>query len=122
MSKIQTKFDLNGRELFDYEKPIVEEFRKKYARCDSLSKRDEILVDDVVLTSSAIDDMAFGYCPSGKIGELREFANALLAEQTKREEKLVDALRTIVADYSRGGYGHFQAKLVAQQALEELGL
>jgi hypothetical protein len=26
-----------------------------------------------------IDDMAFGYCPSGKIGELREFAYALLA-------------------------------------------
>lgn len=44
------------------------------------------------------------------------------AGMTRREEKLVDALRTIIADYSRNGYGHFQAKLVAQQALEELGL
>lgn len=32
----------------------------------------------IVLTSNQIDDMAFGYVPSGKIGELREFADALL--------------------------------------------
>lgn len=29
--------------------------------------------------ANEIDDLAFGYCPSGKIGELREFAAALLA-------------------------------------------
>jgi len=33
----------------------------------------------VVLSDSQIDDMAFGYCPSGKIGELRKFAKAILS-------------------------------------------
>ena len=31
------------------------------------------------LSEAQIDDLAFGYCPSGKIGELREFARAILA-------------------------------------------
>lgn len=31
------------------------------------------------LSPTQIDDMAFGYCPSGKIGELRKFAQACIA-------------------------------------------
>lgn len=41
---------------------------------------------------------------------------------TKREEVLVKALKRIVSDYSRGGFGHFEAKLVAEMALSGLGL
>lgn len=33
----------------------------------------------LALTPGQIDDMAFGYVPSGKIGELRDFAEAVLA-------------------------------------------
>lgn len=46
----------------------------------------------------------------------------LLAQAAKREDVLINALQCIVADYSRGGYGHFQAKIVAEGALKELGL
>jgi hypothetical protein len=48
---------------------------------------------------------------------LQEFKKDAL----EREKKLVEALNTIIADYSRNGYGHFQAKFVAEVALRELG-
>ena len=46
------------------------------------------------VSPAEIDDMAFGYCPSGKIGELREFAHALLARDAD--------LRTQLARQSQG--------------------
>ena len=38
------------------------------------------------VTPNQLDDMAFGYCPSGKIGELREFADVLI-------NQVLDALK-----------------------------
>jgi hypothetical protein len=38
-------------------------------------------------TEAQIDDMAFGYCPSGEIGELRAFARALLSPAQQEPAK-----------------------------------
>jgi hypothetical protein len=42
------------------------------------------------IPKSEIEDMAFAYCPSGKIGELMEFAEALLAKQPDCESLRVE--------------------------------
>lgn len=55
--------------------------------------RDQIIVPsrpsapNATLSPSEIDDMAFGYCPSGKIGELREFAAALLSAASRQHKQ-----------------------------------
>lgn len=66
-----------------------------------------------------LDDMAFGYCPSGNIGELRAFGEALLAvateEQDKRVEVLVRALKRICLNI----YGDTVPQVIAGEALFE---
>lgn len=72
----------------------------------------------LALTPSQIDDMAFGYAPSGKIGELREFAEAVLSAaadklgnaQAARDEVLEQAAKACEAriknpDPSTWGFG-----------------
>ncbi len=47
---------------------------------DATTRKPRVPVQGVALTDAQIDDMAFAYAPSGMIGELREFARALLAQ------------------------------------------
>src|ERR1044072_1819820 len=60
--------------------------------------------DEVVLNRKQIDDMAFGYCPSGKIGELHIFARAIEREvlATRASVDLSGLLRYDY-DYLSGG-------------------
>ena len=61
-----------------------------------------------VLTDAQIDDMSFGYCPSGEIGELRDLCRAveaaMISSQPQRESASISMRDSILQAITRCGH------------------